>query len=64
MVTPPREVRRQARIALRLAATSDARTLGYYVRSALAHGLTVAEVCDAGRLNPAEVLRLTDPAGV
>lgn len=38
------------------------RVLAYYLRGALAHGLTVDEVCATAQLDRAEVLRLTDPA--
>ena len=58
------EIRAQARIALRVAATSgsDDRTLGYYVRAALAHGLRVTEVCRAAHLSRDRVLELSNPA--
>lgn len=58
------EVRAQARVALRVAATSgsDDRTLGYYVRAALAHGLTVTEVCRAAHLARPRVMELSNPA--
>jgi hypothetical protein len=58
------EVRRQAWIAVRIAATchDDERVLAYYLRSALAHGLSVDEVCYAGNLSPETVRRLTRPA--
>jgi hypothetical protein len=58
------EVRRQAWIAVRIAATGHAheRVLAYYLRSALAHGLTVDEVCYAGNLSPNTVRLLTRPA--
>lgn len=59
------EVRRQAYVAVEIAATRRVaadRTLGYYLRAALAHGLTVAEVCEASRLDELTVMRLTDPA--
>ena len=59
------EIRRQAWIAVRLAATSTPRcprTLAYYLRAAHAHGLTFDECCEAGNLSPVIVRRLLDPA--
>lgn len=56
------EVRRQALVAVEIASTrrdEAQHALGYYVRAALAHGLTVAEVCQAGDLDPAEVETLS-----
>jgi hypothetical protein len=56
--------RREAWIAVEIAATkheASTRTLAYYLRCALAHGLTVDEVCRAGDLGRETVLRLTDP---
>lgn len=61
------EVREQARVAVRIAATrqrASTNVLGYYLRSALAHGLTLDEVCVAGNLSPASVRQLTDPGSV
>lgn len=59
------EVRRQAWIAVSIAASRrvvSRRVLAYYVRSALAHGLCVEEVCQAGNLSPDEVLEMSEPA--
>lgn len=59
------EVRHQARVAVQVAAArreASDRTLAYFLRKALAHGLTLDEVCDAGDLDRNTVLRLTDPA--
>lgn len=56
------QVRAQAAIAVRIAAGSDRRVLGYYVRAALAHGLTTDEVCRASNLSPETVAALSDPA--
>jgi pyrroloquinoline quinone (PQQ) biosynthesis protein C len=57
------EVRRQAFRAVRIAVMRNAcdRTLGYFLRLALAHGLTVDEVLAAG-VAPETLTRLTDPA--
>lgn len=57
------EVRRQAFLAVRIAVMRGAcdRTLGYFLRLALAHGLTVDEVLAAG-VAPEALTRLTDPA--
>lgn len=38
------------------------RTLAYYLRIAVAHGLTVSEIVDAGDLDAKTVTRLLDPA--
>lgn len=62
--TDPSEVRRQAEIGVRIASAhreDGDRVLGYYVRSALAHGLTYDEVCRAGGLYRDEVFALSDP---
>lgn len=59
------EVRRQAHVAVKVAAarrTAADTTLAYFLRTALGHGLTVAEVCKASGLDEATVLQLTDPA--
>lgn len=59
------EVRRAAYVAVELAATkrkASERTFIYFLRTALAHGLTLAELCDASGLDAAELLRLTEPA--
>lgn len=59
------EIRRQAWLAVEIAATRREeadRALGYYLRAALSHGLTVADVCIAGDLDEQTVMRLTDPA--
>ncbi len=40
------------------------RALRYFLRTGLAHGMTVAEVAAAGDLTPDEVLELTHPAAV
>lgn len=65
------EIRDAAREAVRIAADQHRaicagadRTLAYYLRSALAHGLTAAEVCQAGDLDPLVVRDLTDPAAI
>lgn len=57
------EVRQQAYRAVRIAVMRGAcdRTLGYFLRLALAHGLTVDEVLAAG-VAPDTLTRLTDPA--
>lgn len=47
----------------RLAVSDADRTLAYYLRGAIAHGLTIDEVCELGHLDRDEVLRLIDPAG-
>lgn len=58
------EVREQARVALFIATNRDRddRVLGYYVRSAIAHGMTIDEVCRAANLSASEVRELSDPA--
>ena len=59
------EVRRAALVAVRIAAAkreAGDRTLSYFLRSAMAHGLTLDDLCRAGNLSPEDVLRLTDPA--
>ncbi|MGZ4621490.1 MAG: hypothetical protein ACXVGF_04620 [Blastococcus sp.] len=59
------QVRREARIAVEIAANRSAaceRTLAYFLRCAIAHGLTVEECCKAGNLDRETVMRLTDPA--
>src|SRR5690349_23790510 len=51
------EVRRQAFLAVRVASTrrvATDRVLAYYLRSAIAHGLTVEECCEAGRIDRSE----------
>ena len=61
------EVRNQARVAVEVAVLQHqaaTRTLAYYLRRALAHGLTIDEVCTAGRLDHDAVLRFTDPGAV
>lgn len=58
------EIREQARVAVRVAAAqqiASTRTLAYMLRKAMSHGLTLEDVCQAGNLSPATVLRLTDP---
>jgi len=58
-------VRREAWIAVEIAATQREaadRTLAYYLRAAMAHGLTVEDCCRAGDLDRASVLRMTQPA--
>lgn len=58
------EVRRQAYVAVRVASirqVAGTNTLGYYVRRAIANGLTPAEVCEAGNLDAASVKKLSDP---
>jgi hypothetical protein len=61
------EVRQQAYNALRVATLREndvtpPHVLAYYLRSALAHGLTLLEVCAASGLCSSAVLELTDPA--
>lgn len=59
------EVRRQAYVAVQVATTrheAATHVLGYYLRRALAHGLTIEQVCEASDLDRARVLELTDPA--
>lgn len=66
-----REVRDAARESVTIAADQHRavvrgadRTLAYYLRTALAHGLTVSEIVDAGDLDAKTVLRVLDPAGL
>jgi hypothetical protein len=40
------------------------RTLAYYLRTSMAHGLTISEIVDAGDLDAKTVVRLLDPAGM
>jgi hypothetical protein len=59
------EVRRAAYVAVELAAakrTACERTFVYFLRTASAHGLTLAELCAASGLDAAKVLELTEPA--
>jgi len=60
-------VRREAWIAVEIAATqreASERTLAYYLRCAISHGLTVDDCCRAGDLDRATVLRMTEPTAV
>jgi hypothetical protein len=57
--------RREAYVAVAIAATKQVaatRTLGYMIRAAMAHGLSLEDVCRAGNLNPPTVRELSDPA--
>lgn len=57
-------IRREAWIAVEIAATqceAAQRTLAYYLRTALSHGLTVDDCCRAGDLDRDLVLRMTNP---
>lgn len=59
------EVRRQSYVAIEVASVRQVaatKTLGYMIRSAMAHGLSLDEVCKAGNLNPSTVRELSDPA--
>ncbi len=38
------------------------RALAYFLRTGIAHGLTLDELTDASGLSRADVLRITDPA--
>lgn len=56
--------RREAYVAVEIAASKQlaaTRALGYFIRTAMAHGLTLDEVCRAGNLNPTTVRGLSDP---
>lgn len=58
------EVRRAAYVAVELAASrrlASERTFVYFLRTASAHGLTMAELCAASGLDEAAVLELTHP---
>lgn len=46
----------------RATVASANRTLAYYLRSSLAHGMTISEICDAADLDARVVLELVDPA--
>jgi hypothetical protein len=59
------EVRRAALIAVEIAGNKHRaaeRALRYFLKSAIAHGLTLAEVAEFARLTTDEVVALTDPA--
>lgn len=63
------EVRAAGLNGVRIAAAEHAaayraadRVLAYYLRSAVAHGLTIDEICQATDLDPLVVRDLTDPA--
>jgi hypothetical protein len=63
--THPREIRAAALDGILIAADSyraSERALGYYLRTAIAHGVTVDEACAVAQLDAGTVLRLTDPA--
>ena len=59
------QVRAAAITAIRIAAEQHrvgTHALGYYLRTAMAHGISVEEACQASGLERAQVLELTDPA--
>lgn len=59
------EIRRQAYVAIQVAAAkrvATERVLAYMIRKAIGHGLSVEECCEAGDLDRAAVLELSDPA--
>lgn len=59
------EVRRAAVVAVQIAAArreAGDRTFRYFLRTALGHGVSVAEVALAAGLSRDEVVRLADPA--
>lgn len=59
------QVRAAAITAVRIAAEqhrAGTHALGYYLRAAIAHGLSLDEVREASGLSRVQVLELTDPA--